>query len=185
MTDRIYIDPGKLSHACAYFEGPRLLWVDSMPPEDFDNTASWALCRELLIEKPQIYPGSDEKDPNDCLDVFGAARYAEALIHVRGGPAAVYVKPREWKGGLKKPQHHRLVWGNLTSDERDVFARDAKLDVDFIGNKIEEACERFARTRKVTGYKWQAHNLLDAVGLGLWHLRRVHSGQRIPPALRT
>ena len=179
MTIRLYIDPGKLFNAWAVFVGSHLETVYLVAPE-VDACDTHKNLTSLIIEKPQIYPGSDEKDPNDCLDVFGAARYAEALIRYRGGPPAQYFYPHEWKSSFKKPPHHRQVWAALSQQEREVFARDAGLEVEFIGDKIEAACERLARTGKVTGYSWKAHNLLDAVGLGLWHHRRLR-GRRLPP----
>lgn len=181
MTIHLYIDPGKLFNAWAVFVGSRLETVYFVAPE-IDACDTHRNLSSLVIEKPQIYKGSDEKDPNDCLDVFGAARLAEGIIRARGGPAAHYVLPREWKGSFKKPPHHRQVWAALSPAEREVFARDSGHEVDFITDKIERACQTLARTRKVTGYSWKAHNLLDAVGLGLWHHRRLR-GRVAPPAL--
>lgn len=177
----LYIDPGVHFHACAVFRGPQLMSVAFVAPETFaDDGYPRMLPAQVIIEKPQIYPGADEKNPNDLLEVYGAARFAEGAIRQQGGPAAHYVLPREWKGSFKKPPHHRQVWAALSPAERECFARDAGLEVDFIHDKIEAACERLARTGKVTGYSWKAHNLLDAVGLGLWHHRRIR-GRRLPP----
>lgn len=172
----LYIDPGKVFHAVAKFHDAQLRAVAFIPPNGFPSVFAPAFASDLVIEKPQIYPGADEKDPNDLLDVYGAARYSEGLL----GIPAHYVLPREWKGSFKKPPHHRQVWAALSQQERECFARDAGLEVEFIGDKIEAACERLARTGEVTGYSWKAHNLLDAVGLGLWHHRRIR-GRRLPP----
>jgi hypothetical protein len=182
MALRLYIDPGKHEHACAIFRSGALASVQFIAPAAFGDTSFLQHTDAVVIEKPQVYPGADEKNPNDLLDVYGAARMSEGMMLVLGGPAAHYVLPREWKGGFQKPAHHRQVWAALSPAEKEVFARDSGLEVEFIGDKIEKACETLARTRKVSGYSWKAHNLLDAVGLGLWHHRRLR-GRAAPPAL--
>lgn len=183
MTGRLYIDPGKHFHACALFRDLELQTVAFVAPETFANNGcpfEPAALMHLVIEKP-VLRGPNGKDPNDCLDVFGAAQLAAGVIRYQGGPAALYVIPEDWKGSFKKPPHHRKVWAELSPDEREVFARDAGHEVDEIRDKIEAACQRLARSRKVTGYSWKAHNLLDAVGLGLWHLGRLHTGRMVSP----
>lgn len=173
MIRRLYIDPGVHHHACATFDDFTLVRVDFVAPDAFMAFPSPEALFELVIEKPQLYPGSDEKDPNDCVDVFGAARLAEGFLRSRGGPIARYVFPNDWKGQMKKPPHHLRVWDVLTPAERAVFARDSGHDVDGVNDKIQRACQLLAAYGKVKEYSWQAHNLLDAVGLGLWHLKRT------------
>lgn len=175
MTVRLYIDPGVHHLACAHFHDLRLLSVSFIPREAFlAGAAGGVTLFEVVIEKPQIYEGSnDEKDPNDCVDVAMAAAFAEAAIRARGGPPAQYVLPRDWKGQLKKPHHHERIWSVLDAGEKDAFARDSGHMVEEISAKIDRACELLVHSKKVKEYKWKAHNLLDAVGLGLWHLGRT------------
>lgn len=181
MAWGMYIDPGKHFHAIALFSESVLGSVYFQPADSNPYGDGVLNVSSLVIEKPQIYPGADEKNPNDILEVYGAARFAEGIIRARGGPAAHYVLPREWKGSFKKPPHHRQVWAALTPPEKAAFAECAGHSVDFIGEKIEAACQRLARTREVSGYSWKAHNLLDAVGLGLWHHRRLRGRVAPPP----
>jgi hypothetical protein len=173
----LHIDPGVHALACAVFSSGVLWAVRSLAPDDFFSPGIITSPERLsivCIEKPQIYKGSnEEKDPNDCVDLFGAARYAEAALVSRGAPKAEYHFPRVWKGQIKKPQHHRRIWSVLAPAERAAFARDCEYSEADIERKIEEACQRLAVTRKVTGYAWAAHNLFDAVGIGLWRLKRV------------
>jgi hypothetical protein len=167
-------------HACATFSGHSLAAVYFQASEANPYGNGVLNLADVVIEKP-VLRGPNGKDPNDCLDVFGAARFTEAILRTRGAPAALYVIPEDWKGQFKKPPHHRKVWAELSPAERKVFAEGAGLEVDFITEKIETACQTLARTRKVTGYSWKAHNLLDAVGLGLWHLGRLHTGRMVSP----
>lgn len=177
MTLSLHIDPGVHKLACAIFFENALFAVRLLSPEDFLSTGHIshpALLSIVCIEKPQIYKGSnEEKDPNDCVDVFGSARFAEAALRSRGAPPAEYHFPRVWKGQIKKPQHHRRIWSVLSPAERAVFSRECGYSEADIERKIEEACQRLAVTRKVTGYAWEAHNLFDAVGIGLWRLKRT------------
>lgn len=193
MTATLYLDPGVQKHASALFIAGLLFEVSLDSPAAYLeplSAGSGIGLSELVIEKPQIYPGSDEKDPNDCLDVFGAARLAEGGIRARGGPAAQYVLPREWKGQIDKPPHHARIWMALSAGERTAFARSADQYIkrnkvektwpleEFIAHKIDHACALLAQHGEVRQYSWQAHNLLDAVGIGLWHLGRTGRGGR-------
>ncbi len=178
MILRLYIDPGVNFHACALFDGLQLAQVALIAPDAFLAYPHAHQLHELVIEKMEVYPGAQQEDPNDLIDVHGAAKTAEAFIRARGGPVAVWPKPKDWKGQIKKWQHHARVWSVLSPAERETFARDSGHTVDAVGKKIDEACERWAqgdvnRRGKVRGYEWSAHNLLDAVGLGLWHLGRT------------
>jgi hypothetical protein len=183
LTRRLYIDPGVHFHACALFRDLELQTVCFVAPETFANNGcpfNVAQLSHLVIEKP-VLRGPNGKDPNDCLDVFGAAQLAAGVIRYQGGPAALYVIPEDWKGQFKKPPHHRKVWAELSFSERLIVATDSGHTTEHIRDKIEKACQTLARTRKVTGYSWKAHNLLDAVGLGLWHLGRLHTGRTVSP----
>jgi hypothetical protein len=180
MTLRLFIDPGVEHLAGAWFQGPTL-WQVGFYPREAMLAGSYFNLHGLVIEKPTVYPGSSEKDPNDLIDLAGAAYFAEGAIRARGGPPAHYVKPFDWKGQLKKPQHHARIWSVLANDEREAFGRDAGHSIDFVEKKIDRACELLAQTGKVKNYSWAAHNLLDAVGLGLWYLGRTgRAGHRYP-----
>jgi hypothetical protein len=133
----------------------------------------WRALQSLVLELPRIDDQTSGKDPNDIVDLNGAAHEFAGIVRGRGGPLARWVNRTTWKGSEKKPIHHQRIWNALWPAEREIFAACTGLTVDFIAKKIDDACERYARTRKVTGYSWEAHNLLDGVGLGLFELRRT------------
>lgn len=170
----VSIDPGKNELASAHFWNGVLFKVLLTPREYF--------LRELeapttvVIEKPQIYPGCPSTDLNDLIEVTGAAFFAEAGIMCSGGPAAKYIHPKEWKRQAKKPPNHWKSWQALSIDEREVIARDTGLPSAQIGEKILSACKRLAGTGKVSKYSWAEHNIFDAVGIGLWFLKRTGKG---------
>lgn len=176
------IDPGVAQLATACFKGGALAWCAFVPREVF-VVWEWDEVFELVIERPRITGQTRGKDPNDQLDLTGAAYFAEGAIRARGGPPARYVTPSEWKGMLDKPIHHERVWSVLSALERRAFERDTGHAAADIERKIERACDLIAKgVRNKDGspkeYAWKTHNLLDAVGLGLWHLGRVGIGGR-------
>lgn len=174
MTTGLYIDPGVHKLACAWFRDGLLCHLDMLPREMFMVQGKPSID-VLVIERMRIYMGKASKgeDPNDLIDVTGASHFVEACIAMRGGPRASYVYAADWKGQVKKPIHHMRLWSVLTPEEKALFALVVGMSEDAIKKKIDEACQRLALRGKVTGYAWEAHNLFDAVGIGLWHLRRV------------
>lgn len=102
----------------------------------------------LVIEFPQVYPGNRSEDPNDLLQVArGAGQWEHWSI---GKCMYVYrVAPREWTAGVPKDVRCKRVIEQLSDEEITKLPRslaDSKL-----------------------------HNVLDAVGLGLWALDRMTS----------
>jgi hypothetical protein len=94
-------------------------------------------------------------------------------------------RPAEWKGSTPKPPHHRRMWDALTPAERALIG----------GYKtecaIEAACLRGAKDRwqkpGATYYRARelptspagvkiTHDILDAVALALYDLRRIKKG---------
>lgn len=175
MNCGLYIDPAVHELACAWFGGGELHAAAMLPREWFLQPGVPAGVETLWIERMKVYQGKASKgeDPNDLIDVTGASYFVEACIAMRGGPRANYVFASDWKGQIKKPIHHMRIWSVLTPLEKMRLAAVIGMSEDAIKKKIDEACQRLARTGKVTGYSWKAHNLFDAVGIGLWQLRRV------------
>lgn len=100
---------------------------------------------ELVVEVPQIYrQRSWAGDPTDNVDVAVTAGMAIALIDAR---KIVEVRPRAWKGTRPKDVCNRLTMSKLDESERRVVGR-----VDCPPSLL--------------------HNVIDAVGIGLWRLRR-------------
>jgi len=109
----------------------------------------------VVIEKPQVYVASRSKgDPNDLITiaaVVGAVVMRAWWGHPLHRPALVVYKPAEWKGQVPKPKP-----GETYIIEERVRA------------KLSE--EERARVALPTA-KSLHHNVFDAVGLGLHHLR--------------
>lgn len=98
----------------------------------------------VLVELPREY---DEDKAERAKDLFLVAATAGALVMAFNLPhtTAEFVRPPEWKGQLPKPVHHQRAWAVLTGAEQGRV---------------------FATTKN-------RHNVLDAVAMGLWALRRL------------
>ena len=156
----ISIDPGVNGHAWAlwdyydsWYEGggwydggvyhdissdePVLIKVGlgELPPDDD--------IHEIVIELPQVYAGSKSKgNPNDLI------KLAYEAGRVVGSAAAKVIKPREWKGTIKKEVMLKRILSKL--DDREL------------------------RLLKGLGLPpSKEHNVVDAIGIGLWALGRL------------
>jgi hypothetical protein len=166
------VDSGVHKHAIAYFyDGVFQTASDHEPVFDLvDKTF------RVVIERPEIYPGrASEKRQRDLMDLTLAAGELGGTVR-RQGAEVKYVLPRTWKGQVCKPIHHSRILRALVPVERARFEDVAQKPFLRILSKVDAACERYARTGKVTGYRWDLHNILDAVGIGLWALGRTGKG---------
>lgn len=100
----------------------------------------------VLIEVPRWYP-HDHSDVNDLLDlsvyVGELKRFYEAM-----GCVVERVWPRTWKGNVPKEITNRRTLAALSPGELELLPRRPRA-------------------------KDHDHNMLDAVGLGLWKLGRL------------
>lgn len=103
---------------------------------------------DVWIERPVIYPRSKAR-PNDIVKLATDAGEWAGMYRACGVERH-YVEPAEWKGQAPKDVHHARVWSKLTDDERDV---------------VNEAVRGIAPSKR--------HNVLDAVGLGLFVAKRL------------
>lgn len=98
----------------------------------------------VVIELPQIYRQSKMKgDPNDLIDLaFAAGIFVSQL---QTGAAYETVRPREWKGTRPKHVCNKITLAALTNTEKALLP-------DLSASRL--------------------HNVVDAIGIGLWKLKR-------------
>jgi hypothetical protein len=96
-----------------------------------------------IIERPTHYPGTDA---NDLIILAERAGQLQGWCDARGIKWEM-VEPRTWKGSVPKPIHNKRVEAKLTQGELYLL--------DHCG------CA-----------KRQRNNVVDAIGLGLWKIRR-------------
>jgi hypothetical protein len=103
---------------------------------------------QIAIEKPQVYVRSRSKgDPNDLIDLALAAGAIAQALRILSPNATIHeYKPAEWKGQLPKDLCVERTRFALTDDER--------------------------KRVNLPRAKSLAHNVYDAIGIGLKHLKR-------------
>lgn len=149
----IAIDPGKLSIAWAMFDEDELRRCGLMRAKTIADLAAeanlalgFAMADRAVVEVPQIYAQRKHKGgQNDLIDVAVTAGIAVATLKLCHD--VKLVRPRAWKGNRPKDVDNRLTLARLSVVERAVLDR---IDVP----------------------KSLRHNVIDAIGIGLWALGR-------------
>jgi hypothetical protein len=162
------IDPGLHSCGVAVFDASTsnsLLWAglvkNSVDAHILNQTYHWSLWRgmvlsvdaklhdldlhpdRLALELPQVYIASHSK--GDPNDLIMLAGLVGALTHWFPGMVFLYL-PHSWKGNTPKAIMNERILKRLSDDER---------------SKIEKAPKSLS------------HNIFDACGIGLAHLKRL------------
>lgn len=169
MIDLIAIDPGneggKGVCACAGFANKKLvaLWYESAEDRVFFSKDSIAPYRfNIALEVPMMYPQGHER-PNDLIKLA----IAGALLAARMQPHKItQYTPAEWKKQKAKPACHLILWEKLSPAERALFPKDTEARI-LTGVEVN-APRMYAQPLK--NYSFKAHNLLDAVGIGMHHM---------------
>ena len=159
------IDPGKAFLAFGVFEDERLQDAGAITGSKLPMLAANVRARfnrrefrkndfdVLAIEFPLIYPHEKLKgDPNDLLYVALAAGFVIQEMHLT--PEIALVLPRTWKGQTPKEIQNARDLEKLDARERRIIE---ELDVP----------------------RGKLHNVMDAVGIGLWKIRK-QGGRRDP-----
>lgn len=109
----------------------------------------------VLIERPMIYPGGrQEARPRDVITLALRAGERGGAVRAATGVEPEYVEPRPWKGTIAKDTCHARIWARLSPDERAI---------------VDKACVNIAPGLR--------HNVLDAVGIGLYGVGRFEAGR--------
>lgn len=140
-------DPWGVLYGAAYVKGPKegrgpSAWA-SMAAEVREYIDCTPITH-LVVEIPQVYQRAHSKgDPNDLIQLAGVA--GAIVGRLSGAPNMLGPLPAEWKGQVPKEIHHARVRAALTADELTRVA--------------------------LPSAKSLAHNVWDAVALGLWYVR--------------
>ena len=147
----IGIDPGKHT-GWAHFQDGLLVSAASITETEMLIAPPLTIIGPaiVIIEVPRVYPRGGKGDPNDLIDLAVLAGTIQGWYVSRApGIATRLVAPRTWKGTVPKPIHNERVLAALTPAERALLPKRPRA-------------------------KTFDHNMLDAVGLGLFQLKREY-----------
>lgn len=121
----------------------------------------------LVVEYPRHRPRVT-KSANDLITLaWGAARWVGRYETLRPEIEILQPTPEKWKGGVPKEIHHPRVYLALSAVEK-------KLAAPFLYADMAWRLPDYDRPAYVPGIRGKSvpeskrHNVLDAVGLGLW-----------------
>lgn len=162
MTALISIDPGTEETGIALYRGGTLVDVDVLRVKRsvgareprasvmgrlvVERAREWKEPFRFVLEYPQVYkhgPGA-EVDPDDVLALVLVLGHVWGTFRGVNGNTMELVRPAGWKGQVPKKIMNNRIVGTLTPSERQL-----------VHDKVRSN-----------------HNALDAVGIGLWALRR-------------
>lgn len=108
-----------------------------------------ALIGEVVIELPEYRPSQRDRrvDPNDLITLAVRVGKLAARAEARGLVVEL-VRPTRWKGSVPKRIHHQRIGRALTVEEHAVLN----------GVRVADSLR---------------HNVLDAIGIGLWKIGRL------------
>lgn len=140
------VDPGE-NAGLAFFAGGELVWC-ALANDDFEIRGAWSVPDHMVIEIPLYSDQTEGKDPQALIKL--AIRAGQWLERIKPRVTrARRVYPGQWKGSVPKKIHNARVIGRLAPSE---FARIPKLP------------------------ESKLHNVIDAIGLGLFALGRMGRG---------
>lgn len=147
MSCLVAIDPGETSGWAVFSSvGDHLIacGTHTEPPHLLTAVLGFT-SYYAVIEKPVSYP-MDKVDANDLITL--AIRVGEWKAYLEQlGAEIELVKPRTWKGTVPKTIHNDRIVALLTEEEKALMPKRPRA-------------------------KTYDHNMLDAVGIGLWKLQR-------------
>lgn len=143
----IAIDPGNQT-GWALFDGGQLQSAGASPKDEVLAEPPFLKGAQVVLELPRIYPqGRSPANPNRSIRPLMLMVGDLQGFYRRAGLEVTLIEPKGWKGQVPKTIHHRRLLAKLTDEEK-------------------------ARLPKRPRAKDFDHNMLDAVGLGLWKLER-------------
>lgn len=116
----------------------------------------------VIVERPQVYKGRASKgDPNDLITLaIQVGQYKERFLST--GRPVEEVIPHTWKGSLDPDICCRRVVASLTESERELLML------------VLTPLARAPVHAELTAGR--RHNVIDAVGIAKWSLRRSRAG---------
>lgn len=166
ITHIIALDAGKRKvYGALSFDGHTCEELHGFDPENPDDIC---LDRDSGFNRAVLERQNINKNTPNWQNTLDCERAGQRVAGRLRCPVVEYTAA-QWKGGIKKPQHHYHLWGILTPAERKLFPEDTIAI-------ISQACETLAKTGEVRKYAFENNNYLDAVALLCFELKRIGRG---------
>lgn len=166
----LFDDTGRLVEA-RYARPETVSPVELLASELYTDMATAPQPLAVVWESPQVDARTRVSTPAVVRLAAVGGVLAGLYAGANGGKVEA-VTPSIWKGTAPKPVHHSRMWRALTAAEQRLLGGEDTL------TRIHAARRAGAKDRwgKPGGAyyptSWWTHNLLDAVGIGLWRLGR-------------
>lgn len=175
------IDSGHPECAVAVARNERLVHVGIATLNSRNIDLSFPFDR-VVVEVPTMRGGATP-NPEDLILITSvgcrlAERFARDHSNIRE------YRPAQWKGSTPKPPHHARMWDALDANERALLG-GAKTHAAILAACKRGAADRW-RKKGATYYRARelpsvggtkiTHDILDAVALALYDLRRIPKG---------
>jgi hypothetical protein len=181
MSSLLAIDSGYPECACAVTNSKGLIVYARMLPVDEAPSEDKAYADRVVVEIPQ---GDGRSVPTDDLIKIAVAGMRLATWCAGRSGTIVEYRPREWKGSTPKPPHHARMWAALDAKERALLGGErthaaillaCKRGAQGAWKKPGATYYRAKEFPTVNGTKI-THDILDAVALALYDLKRIPKG---------
>jgi hypothetical protein len=148
--------------------------LDYLAASNIQDLSQYGIVQpsSVVVERPQ-FDGRIMRGQTTPAVMLGLAWNTAAVAYslARGSAPVSEYTPNEWIGGVSKAILHRRIFGKLSASERAAVAEYARGDVDAA---IKKNLVRAAKGKPPLKHPW--YNVLDAVGVGLYHLGRTRKG---------
>jgi len=160
MGGVIAIDPGRRSGFAVFDSSGVLVGAGVLSDAAILARPPCPVSGVAVIEMPVVYP-TRNADPNDLIDLAILVGDLRGYYRRQGFEVRL-VKPRTWKGAVPKAIHNERTLRALTPEERALLPLRPR----------PWGSPRAPLTSPASPASLHDHNMLDAVGLGLWQLKR-------------
>ena len=153
------VDPGVKATGLAFFDDYNLVGVTLARARSLElmiqalesaRPVEMGVPEIVIIERPVVYRRGGKGDPADLISVAIVAGAAACTFGRGTWTETKFVEPRTWKGSVPKNIHNERIIDRLDDEERKILKdRLVKAPVKLI------------------------HNVIDAVGIGLYQLGRI------------
>lgn len=150
----VTVDPGKHYHGLAVFSHGELRVASLIPRKEIGvwvRANEWCVPEVLVVEQPHKQFRTVNYNILTAL-ACAAGEVAGAFMGLQHTEHVQYIWPSTWKGQLDKPKSHKRI-------------------------RVELSKAEFARIVMPSQVKTLGHNVMDAVGIGLWRVGRMRTGR--------